>query len=131
MSGDLDFQTIIDGLRATRTAPANCIVYNSTNILLAASALHTGLSRDGGVTDGGISTFSYFNSFFFSNQAGTASVEGSWDGATWFQVDTAPLVANTPLVRRQTVLFRYYRNKLLNGAVAQTVLQMSSSYTVS
>ena len=130
MAGDIDLQTIIDGFRASRVADVNCLTWNSANTLLAANALHTGITRDGGATDGGISSFSYFNSFFYSAQAGTASIEGSWDGITWLQVDTASLIANTPLVRRQTVLFRYYRNKLLNGATAQTVLQMSSSYTV-
>lgn len=129
MSDD-SLTTYIDGLKASRVANVNCITWNGSNTPLAGAGVYTGASRDGGATDGGVSSFSYFNGGFFADQAGTASIEGSWDGTTWRTVATAAIVANTFLNLRTAITFKFYRTKVVNGATIQTVFQANSSYTV-
>jgi hypothetical protein len=129
MSDD-SLTTIVDGVKASRVSDVNCITWNGTSTPLTASATYTGASRDGGATDGGVSSFCYFNGAFFADQAGTASIEASWDGTTWRTVASAAIVANTFLNLRTPVTFRFYRTKVVNGATIQTVFQANSSYTV-
>lgn len=129
MSDD-SLTTIVDGSKASRVADVNCITWNGSNVNLAANGVYTGSSRDGGATDGGVSSFSYFNGGFFADQAGTAYLEGSWNGVTWFVLTSAAIAINTFLNLRVPITFKFHRTRVVNGAAAQTVFQVNSSYTV-
>ena len=105
------------------------IAYNDTSTNLAGNATFTGTARDTGIVSGVASTFEYFNAFAYADQAGTFSIEGSWDNATWTKLATGAITASTPLTLQIPVMFRYHRVKLVNGAAAQGTVQISSAYT--
>jgi hypothetical protein len=111
------------------TTPGAAVFWNATTTPLGAGATFTGTSRDSGIAPGVAHHISYFTSFAIADQAGTLSLEGSNDGATWYSLATSTLVAATGCWLQVPVVFRYHRTKLVNGATAQTSLVMNSGYT--
>jgi ABC-type sulfate transport system permease component len=73
--------------------------------------------------------YGYFNASFYADQAGTATIEGSSDSATWTTSATSALTAATPLILSIPTVWRYYRAKLVNGATIETVLKINTSFT--
>ena len=103
--------------------------WNESTTALAASTTFTGTARDAGVAAGTPTANTYFNVFYFADQAGTASIECSNDNTTWRIAATVALAINTPAILSVPVMTRYHRAKLVNGAATQTALMINSSYT--
>ena len=103
--------------------------FNDTTTVLTASTTFTGTTRDVGIAAGTATPSTYFNAFFFADQAGTASVECSNDNTTWRTIATSSLAINTPLLLSVPVMTRYHRVKLVNGATLQTAVMVNSSYS--
>ena len=110
---------------------AGTIFWNETTTPPTGSATFTGGSRDLGVAANNHSSYSFFNAFFIADQTGTASIEGSNDGTTWYTITTSALAVNTPLSLAVPVMTRYHRAKLVNGAAAQSTLKINTAYTAS
>ena len=108
---------------------AGTIFWNETTTPLTGSATFTGGSRDLGVAANNHSSYSFFNAFFIADQTGTASIEGSNDGSTWYTVTTSSLSINTPLTLSAPVMTQYHRAKLVNGASGQSSLKINTAYT--
>lgn len=107
------------------------IFYNETTTALSAGAYFQGPARDVGVAAGTGFAAGYFNTFFYSDQAGTAYLEGSANGSTWFPISSASLTAATPLAMYTPVMTRYHRARLQNLSTAQTTLVINTSYQTS
>ena len=70
-------------------------------------------------------SFSTYMAQFYSDQAGTAYIESSYDNSTnWVVEATAPLVANTLLRLECPVISQYIRVRVVNGATAQGALRV-------
>lgn len=100
----------------------------------AASAVNSGLTftgaaRDVGVNAGGLEGFSYFNAFFLADQAGTAFIDASNDGQTWYNITSLALVASTPVTLTSPITTRFYRARVLNGGTNQGSLFVNTSFT--
>lgn len=112
-------------------AKASTFFWTESTALLSGAGVFSGTARNNG---GSASTFgTRYKSFvgeFFSDQAGTAFVEKSVDGTTFRTVATAALLANTSLALTALVQAQYYRVRLVNGAVTQTVALITSAYQV-
>ncbi len=107
------------------------VTYLGTTTPLAAAATYMGATRDSGSAPGTGTAFSYFNSLFYADQAGSAFIDGSNDGTIWFPVASAAFTASTPLTLTTPVMFRYHRARFVNGSTAQTTFAANSSYTAS
>lgn len=64
--------------------------------------------------------FERFEATFTSSHDGTAKIQASTDGTTWYDVASAAQVANTPVTLSVTPCARYLRVQQVNGATAQT-----------
>lgn len=96
---------------------------------LAGSGTYTGASRDSGIAAGTQHGISYFNAFFLADQAGTARIDCSNDGITWYACATSSLTAATPLILSMPIMTRYHRAVVINGSTAETYLWVNTSYT--
>jgi hypothetical protein len=117
---------------ATAANQVNSIFYNGatgSGSALTGSATFTGVARDVGVASGSLHQFAYFNTFFLTDQAGTARIDCSNDNITWYTCATQPLVAASPMILTVPVMTRYHRAVVVNGATAETFLWVNSSYT--
>lgn len=100
-----------------------------TTAALAASATFTGTARDSGTAAGTPGYFSYFNALVATDQTGTATIEGSDDGTSWYSVAVEQIVANQPLALQVPVTAKVHRVVVQNGGTAQTNLVVKSGYT--
>lgn len=124
-TGNASLATIATGANAS-------VFYNGatgSGSALAGSATFTGATRDSGIAAGAQHGISYFNSFFLADQAGTARIDCSNDGSTWYTCATAAMTAGTPLILSVPVMTRYHRAVVVNGSSAETYLWVNSSYT--
>jgi hypothetical protein len=110
---------------------AGNIFYTGTTTPLTATSTYTGSTRDTGVAAGTAEPYAYFNAFFLADQIGTAFVDGSNDGSTWFVAATSSLSISTPLALTVPVMFRYHRARFVNGATNQGSFVVNSSYSAS
>ncbi len=105
------------------------LFWNETTTPLTSTSTFTGTSRDVGQAAGTATIWSFFNAFFLADQAGTAYIEGSNDGTTWYVITTSALAINVPLSLAVPIMTRYHRAKLVNGSNAQTNLKINTAYT--
>lgn len=101
------------------------IGFNDSTTALGASATFTGTAR------AVLSQASFFGATVFADQAGTLQIQQSLDSAaTWQPVASVAVVANA--AQDLNVRVRgssQYRVVYINGASAQTVFRLSSSFT--
>ena len=127
--GTLNGAATAAGQASQLAAMAPNVTYIGTTTPLAASATYTGASRDTGSPPGTGTAFSYFNASFYSDQAGTAYLDGSNDGTAWYPLATSAFVAATPLTLTTPVMYRYHRTRFVNSTTAETTLSINASYT--
>lgn len=110
---------------------------------LGISATFTGTTRDArsNIIPGALSAtpgiqwqtiYSTFNVSLIADQASAANgvvIQGSYDGTTWRNVALSALVLSVPLILSVPVTYPLYRVVVTNGAVAQTAVTISSSFT--
>jgi len=95
---------------------------------LASAGAFTGTTRDLGTSSATI-PFTTFGASFFADQPGTAFIEQSVaGGATWRVVATQAVTANTNVDLNVPIRARYYRVRYLNGATANTIFEINSSF---
>jgi hypothetical protein len=94
---------------------------------LIAAATYTGGARDLGATQP--YPASKFNVFAIADQIGTLFIDVSVDGVAWTVQASAALAVSTPLTLSAVVVDRFYRCRLVNGATAQTLLMIKSSFS--
>lgn len=125
----LPFVTDTDGYLYSRTL--GNVFWSETSTALGASATFTGAARSSGAAAGAKGMYSYFNALVITDQTGTAKIEASNDGNTWFAVASDQIQANAPLSMKVAVMAPNYRVSVENGSTAQTVLNVNSSYSAS
>ena len=103
--------------------------FNDSTTVLTATATFTGTTRDVGVAAGTATPTTYFNGFFFADQAGTASLEVSNDNTIWRTAASSAISISTPLILTVPVMTRYHRVKLVNGATLQGAVMVNSSFS--
>jgi hypothetical protein len=110
--------------------PTPSLFFNETTTNLAGAATFTGTSRDVGAAAAAAHRYSAFNAFALADQAGSFRIEVSNDNTTWRRatVDQA-VAANTPVILSVPVMTRYHRVVFVNGASAQTLFMVNTSYT--
>ena len=115
---------------AVNNTAQNSVFYNESVTNQAASATFTGTSRDTAVAAGTVHRYTRFNAMAVADQAGTMRIEVSNDNTTWRRatVDTA-VPANNPTLLSIPIMTRYHRVVYVNGATAQTVFMLNTSYT--
>lgn len=123
----MPFVTDTDGYLYARTL--GNIFWSETSAALDASATFTGATRASGAAAGAKGMYSYFNAVVVTDQAGTAKIEASNDGTTWFAVANEVIAANTPMTLQVPVMAANYRVVVENGGAAQTTLNVNSSYS--
>lgn len=111
------------------TGRKDSIFWNGSASPLGSSATYTGTTRDIGVASGTAHGAGYFNAFFLTDQSGTAYIEASDDGTTFYAAASASLSASSPVILTVPVFTRYYRAKVVNGTNAETSLRVSTSFT--
>lgn len=110
----------------------NSIFYNESTSAQAANATLTGTARDVGAAAGSVHKYSAFNASVFADKAGTIRLECSNDNTTWRQTSPdTPVAANTPVILSVPIMTRYYRAVFVNGAAANTVFMLNTSFTAS
>jgi len=111
---------------------ADNVFYNESTTAQAASATLTTTARDVAVAAASFHRYSAFNASVFADQAGTLRIEVSNDNSTWrrITVDTA-VAANTPVILSVPIMTRYHRAVFVNGASANTVFMLNTSFTAS
>ena len=108
------------------------IFYNESTSAQAANATLTGTSRDTGAAAGSVHRYSAFNAMVLANQAGTIRLECSNDNSTWRRTSpNTPVAANTPVILSVPIMTRYYRAVFVNGATANTIFMLNTSFTAS
>lgn len=124
-------QASSSSMQVLATATDN-IFYNDSSTAQAAAATVTGSARDIATAAGTNHRYSAFNAMAFADVAGTMRIEISNDNSTWRRatVDTA-VAANTPVILSIPVMTRYHRVVYVNGAAAQTVFMLNTSFTAS
>lgn len=121
--------TVTGSVTATCTAQDN-MFYNESVTAQAISATLTGIARDVGVAAAAAHRYSAFNAQAFADQAGTLRIEVSNDNATWRPITAdVAVAANTPVILSVPIMTRYHRAVFVNGAVAQTVFMLNTSFT--
>lgn len=105
---------------------AGALWFTESTTPLGVSATFTGSTHDSGATP---PAYSYFGCTVNTDHVGTLDVDVSPDGTTWTVAATAAIVASTPLDLTVRLRTRYQRCRLVNGAVAQTILLLASAYT--
>lgn len=112
------------------TASADNVFFNESVTAQAISATVTGIARDVGVAAAAGHRYSAFNAQAFADQAGTMRIEVSNDNTTWRPITaTVAVAANTPVILSVPIMTRYHRAVFVNGAVAQTVFMLNTSFT--
>jgi len=104
-------------------------VYNTeTTTALGASATFTSGTRYGSFGSAG-GRWAYFSGKFISDQAGTAYLDVSLDGANWFVAETAAVAAGGSLTLR-TLMAPAVRIRFVNGGTTQAKFYAASSFTM-
>jgi hypothetical protein len=103
--------------------------FTDTVTPLGSGATFTGAAHDVGVAPGTTTASVFYTATFYSDQGGTAYIDGSIDGATWYPVTSAALVGATPLTLQAPVTMRTWRSRLINGATAQTACRVTSAFS--
>lgn len=104
--------------------------YTDSQTALAASATYTGTGRSTGSTQ-----YCFFNACAYADQAGTLFIDQSTDTGTTYQPILSQAVAAGGSANLSVRLAGalgtgvLYRVRYVNGATAQTVFRLSSSYT--
>ena len=110
----------------------NSLFYNESTSAQAANATLTGTSRDTGAAAGSVHRYSAFNAMVLANQAGTIRLECSNDNSTWRRTSPdTPVAADTPIILSVPIMTRYYRAVFVNGATANTIFMLNTSFTAS
>lgn len=107
-----------------------CIYQKEPVTLLTTGATYTGTGRDayGVGSNAGVSEWQTFVAHFYSDQAGTAFIDSSPDNVNWTQASTGALNAASPLVLSAPVTAQFYRARLVNGSVTQTIFVVNTSF---
>jgi hypothetical protein len=115
---------------AANVTAQNNVFYNDSVTNLGISGALTGTTRDIGIAASAVHRYSKFNAMALADQPGTMRIEISNDNVTWRRatVDTA-VAANTPVLLSIPIMTRYHRAVYTNGATAQTVFMLNTSFT--
>lgn len=114
------------------TVSGDNIFYNDSSTAQAASTTLTGTARDVGAAASTNHRYSAFNAMAFADQAGTMRIEVSNDNTNWRRATTDTAVAaNTPVILSIPIMTRYHRVVYVNGAAAQGVFMLNTSFTAS
>lgn len=111
---------------ASWPAEAGTNYFANTATPLGGAATFTGATVDVGTRP---PPYYQFGCSFNADQAGTAFVEDSTDGVTWFTASTAAIVAGTRLDLNVFIRAEFLRCREVNGATPQTVNRVVSSLT--
>lgn len=115
----------VSGTVTANVGTSGLVVYTDSVANLAISATFTGTSRDGGATP----AYNLFIVNAFADVAGTVRVEKSTDNTNWRRATAdVAVAANTGQELTVRVTARYHRVVYVNGAAAQTVFSLTSSY---
>lgn len=100
-------------------APA---LYADSTTVLAANAVFTGTSRDGGAA------YQHFCARAYASHDGTLEIQDSTNASTWRQVDAVAVAAGETKTLRCDTLARYHRVVYTNGGMPQTAFSLTSRY---
>lgn len=98
--------------------------YTDSVANLAAAAVFTGTSRDGGTAP----AYNMFVASVIADQAGTLKIQKSTDGTTWRDALIQAVAVNVPQELTVKCTARYYRVLYTNGATIQTLFSLTSAY---
>lgn len=128
----MNVQQATAGSLNVQNTPLSNVFYNETTTALAAGATFTGTSRNTGAAAGSVHRYSNFNAMVLANQTGTIRLECSNDNSTWRRISAdTPVAADTPTILSVPIMTRYYRAVFVNGATANTVFMLNTSFTAS
>lgn len=96
-----------------------------TTTALGASATFTGVT----LNTGSQNSYLTHKAIVTTDQAGTLQLQQSRDGSTWRTTKTQAVAANTPTMINDDLIFQYIRVVYVNGATAQTSLELASTLT--
>lgn len=122
--------TTVTGTVTANAVAQDNVFWNDSTTAQAAAATVTGTARDVGVAAGTVHRYAAFNASALADQAGTLRIECSNDNTTWRRAsaDTA-VAANAVVYLSVPVMTRYYRAVYVNGAAAQGLFMLNTSFT--
>lgn len=110
--------------------------FADTTTALGSLATYTGTSHSA-ILNTGTSSYTMFGASFYADQAGTAYIDESTDGSTWFEVASVSVTAGSGALSGPSfglnarIRSGYYRVRFVNGSVAESTLRITSSFTAS
>ena len=107
--------------------------WNESVTAQAVSATVNGASRDVGAQPGQNHGLCAFNAMAVADQAGTLRIETSLTGAApWYRATAdVAVAANAPVILSIPVVSQFHRAVFVNGATANTLFKLDTSYTES
>ncbi len=98
--------------------------FADTTTPLAAGAVFTGTSRDSNIYN----NRRVFIAAGIADQAGGLAIDWSNDNVTWRKAASIAVAADQPFELSALVVARYWRARLVNGAVAQTAFALNTAF---
>jgi hypothetical protein len=114
---------------AVSTGVIHSLPYTDTATPLTGAATFTGTWRNSGATAGTVGApWAYVEATFTADQAGTAYIDFSTDGATTVVSVSAALGAAATTTLRKSLTTKYWRTRFVNGGAAQATFSVTSAF---